>query len=148
MNSYRTSPGRTRRFRFLRVAAVLVAASLAIAAVATRPGDLNGAFDRPGEKEVFRFEMVRGQAPAPKRHMWGIHVSGVAGAPLFGATIMVDGGLPAGGQARAQRAGAGAAPGVYVLKAMKFSMPDWWALTLDIRAPDILTDKVVIALGL
>jgi hypothetical protein len=125
---------------------------LAAVVIAARPSDLNLSLDRPTDDGVFRVEMVSGQVPVPmsKLHLWAVHLSGADGAPVFGATIMIDGGMPEHGHGlpTAPRAEAGANPGDYVVKGMKFSMPGWWVLKLDIRAPDGRTDKVTFNLVL
>jgi YtkA-like len=131
---------------YLALAAAIIAVSLTVTAAGARPRELNLALDRKGDEGVFQIELVSGQVPIPmsKVHQWSVHLSGAGGAPVFGATIKIDGGMPEHGHGlpTAPRAEAAAAPGDYVIKGMKFSMPGWWVLKLDIRVPDGRTDKI------
>lgn len=130
----------------LPLAVAIIAVSLTVTAAGARPRDLNLALDRRSDEDVFQIAMVSGQVPIPtsKVHFWSVHLSGAGGAPVFGATIKIDGGMPEHGHGlpTAPRAEAAATPGDYVIKGMKFSMPGWWVLKLDIRAPDGRTDKI------
>lgn len=66
-----------------------------------------------------------------------IAVTDAAGAPVDGATIGVDGGMPAHGhglptQPRVTRFLGG---GEYVMEGLRFNMGGWWVLELDVAGP-------------
>lgn len=134
------------------VVAAIVAASLAAAASCARPDNLDLSLDRRSAHGIFRVEVVSGQIPIPlsKLHLWSVRLSGADGSPIGGAMIQIDGGMPEHGHGlpTSPRAEPDGAPGTYVIKGMKFSMPGWWQLQLDIRAPDGRTDKVTFNLVL
>ena len=139
---------------FARTAIVtaLITASPAAAASCARPDNIDLSLGRESVHGIFRVEVVSGQIPIPmsKLHQWSVRLSGADGNPIAGATIEVDGGMPEHGHGlpTVPRAEAGGSPGTYVIKGMKFSMPGWWELKLDIRAPDGRTDKVTFNLVL
>jgi hypothetical protein len=128
------------------IGGALLAATLATAAACARPHDLNLSLDRATDHQVFRVQMASGIKPIPmsRVHQWSVHLTGKDGAPVSGAVLIVDGGMPEHGHGlpTAPRAEAGGAPGDYVIKGMKFSMTGWWVLKLDVRAPDGRADKI------
>ena len=124
----------------------MLAATLATAGACARPRDLDLSLDRPTDHQVFHIQMASGTKPIPmsRVHQWSVHLTGKDGAPISGAVLMVDGGMPEHGHGlpTAPRAEAAGAPGDYVIKGMKFSMTGWWVLKLDVRAPDGRADKI------
>jgi YtkA-like len=77
-------------------------------------------------------------------HSWEVQVTTSAGAPVQHAHIDVDGGMPQHGhglptQPRVTRE---LGDGRYLLEGMKFSMPGWWELKLQVRTTDGPADRV------
>lgn len=143
--------GTSRSAGFARTMA-LVAASLVVTAAAARPNGLDLSLERQSDDGLFQVQVVSGQVPIPmsKVHFWSLRLSGTDGSPVFGATVKIDGGMPEHGHGlpTAPQVEPAAEPGHYVIKGMKFSMPGWWVLKLDIRAPDGRTDKITFNLVL
>ena len=123
----------------------LAAATLAGAAACARPRELDLSLSRATERSVFRVQLASEAAPVPisKLHQWTVHLTGADGAPVTGASLAVDGGMPEHhhGLPTAPRVEAAATPGDYVIKGMKFSMTGWWVLKVDVTAPDGRTDR-------
>jgi hypothetical protein len=130
----------------------LLTATLATAAACARPRDLDLSLDRPTDHQIFRVRMVSETKPVPmsRVHQWSVHLTGTDGAPVSGAVLQVDGGMPDHGHGlpTAPRAEPAGTPGDYVVKGMKFSMTGWWVLKLDVRAPDGRADKITFNLVL
>jgi hypothetical protein len=126
--------------------------TLTSTAACARPRDLDLSLDRPTDHQVFHIQMASGMKPIPmsRVHQWSVHLTGKDGAPVSGAVLMVDGGMPEHGHGlpTAPRAEPGGAPGDYVIKGVKFSMTGWWVLKLDVRAPDGRADKITFNLVL
>lgn len=74
--------------------------------------------------------------PINKLHSWKLKVRTPQGEPVTGATIRVDGDMPAHGHGLptkpevAREIGAG----VYLVEGMKFNMPGQWTVEFDIAA--------------
>ncbi|MDK2660799.1 FixH family protein [Cupriavidus consociatus] len=88
-----------------------------------------------------------------KLESWQIVVRTPAGAPVPGASIRFGGGMPQHDHGFPTQPrvvpdpASGAASGDYQLQGMKFSMPGWWVIRLDIDAPggtDDITFNVVL----
>jgi hypothetical protein len=79
-----------------------------------------------------------------KVHRWSLRLASADGRPINGAHIQVDGGMPEHGHGlpTAPRAEASGTAGNYVINGMKFSMPGWWVLKINIRVPNGRTDKI------
>lgn len=125
---------------------VLLAATLLAAACGTPPPDLDLGLRHPSRQGRF---VVRVEPPAERpavhqMHAWQLHVDAADGSPVSGARIVFDGGMPQHGHGfpTKPRVTGERAPGVYVLEGVKFSMPGWWDLRLDIRAGDVADTAV------
>lgn len=133
-----------RRSIFAGAAIVLAVGGAAACAGPRR--DLNLSLDRPTDHQLFQVKLASDAKPIPmfKVHRWKVHVASADGKPVTGATLKVDGGMPEHGHGlpTAPRATPAATPGDYVVNGMKFSMPGWWELKLDVRAPDGRTDQI------
>ena len=72
-------------------------------------------------------------------HSWLLHVSLADGTPVAGATITLQGGMPAHahGLPTTPEIVPGATPGDYRIEGMKFSMPGHWTLTPTIWADGV-----------
>lgn len=80
-------------------------------------------------------------------HTWVLHVTTTAGDPVVGATIEVNGGMPAHdhGLPTRPRVTQELGGGKYRLDGMRFHMTGQWEITLQISTGDE-SDTVVIAL--
>ena len=141
-----TSTTRRSLARRAVVGAVIGVSLFAAGAAAARPKNLNTALDRPTDQGLFRVRIQSQANPIPtsRVHQWTVHVTDAAGAPLTGAELLVDGGMPEHhhGLPTAPRATAGPMPGDYVINGMKFSMTGWWELKLAMKATDGRADRI------
>lgn len=130
----------------LTVAIMLAAIALTPTTAHARPRNLDLSLERGTDHGVFRVQLKSGINPVQisKIHQWSVHVSGADGAPVNGATIAVDGGMPEHGHGlpTAPRATPASGPGDYVINGMKFSMTGWWVLKLAVKATDGRTDNI------
>jgi hypothetical protein len=79
-----------------------------------------------------------------------VRLTDAAGQPVRGATLAVDGGMPEHhhGLPTAPRAMPADMAGDYVINGVKFSMPGWWVLKLDVRSADGRSDTITFNLVL
>ena len=82
-------------------------------------------------------------------HSWTLVVTESSGAPVEGATISIDGGMPAHdhGLPTAPRVTSEIAPGRYLLEGVRFHMAGAWEIVVTIEVDD-KRDTVVIPLEL
>ena len=119
----------------------------------TTPAAGNPAVGAPQLSENGHF-LVSYQAEAPPvalntTHTWLLTVETHDGAPVSGATVTVDGGMPAHqhGLPTQPQVIAGATPGEYRVEGVRFQMPGEWIVSFTIQAGD-LTDQVTFPLTL
>jgi hypothetical protein len=138
-----------RRRILLRVAVV---AALAATPAFARPKTLDRSLDRPSDQGVFQVAVQSIRTPVPlfRVHQWTLRITDPQGRPVSGASVAVDGGMPEHrhGLPTAPRAAPTAVAGDYVISGVKFSMPGWWILKLDVKAPDGRSDTVTFNLVL
>ncbi len=134
------------------VAFALASALVATPAAAARPADLDLSLDRNSDHGVFHLQIQSATRPIPlwRVHQWTVRLTDAKGQPVTGAAVMVDGGMPQHhhGLPTAPRATAATAAGDYVINGVKFSMPGWWVLKLDVRDADGRSDTVTFNLVL
>ena len=84
-----------------------------------------------------------------RMHSWTLVVTNIAGTPIEGATISVDGGMPAHdhGLPTAPRVTGETSPGRYRLEGLRFHMAGAWEIVVTIELGDE-RDTVVIPLEL
>ena len=123
-------------FRTLRSRLSLLALS-SLAACMSVPTDLDLSLTRPTVASKY---VVALQAPATapainQMHSWQIKLSTPDGAPVRGALIAVDGGMPQHGHGlpTKPKVTRELAAGTYLLEGMKFSMTGWWEIKLSIQ---------------
>jgi hypothetical protein len=87
--------------------------------------------------------------PKGKLHRWTLHLETAAGAPVQGATIAVDGGMPQHGHGlpTKPRVTRPLGAGDYAVEGMKFNMGGWWVVKFRVAA-DAGRDSVVFNLKL
>ncbi|WP_241014560.1 FixH family protein [Burkholderia sp. Ac-20379] len=116
-----------------------------------RPADLDLSLSRSTRDGLYRVSLVPPAAPLPlnRIHTWRIRLTSRSGAPVDGATISVDGGMPEHGHGlptRPRVVPAGS-DGLYALQGMKFSMTGWWEIRLGVHSPigsDAVTINVIL----
>lgn len=116
------------------------AAFASLAACMSPPTGLNLALDRPTAHDKYRVQVHSLADPIVinKMHAWEIRLRSASGEPVTGAKIGVDGGMPQHGHGFPTRPAVTRelGDGRYLLEGMKFSMPGWWELKLNIDAAD------------
>ncbi|MFL6693850.1 MAG: FixH family protein [Ramlibacter sp.] len=125
--------------RKLTASAALGVLALLLAGCGTPPKDLDLSLDKNSAAGVYHVALVPpAQAPAVNQmHSWKVKLATPEGAPVHGATFVVDGGMPQHGhglptQPRVTRE---LDEGTYALDGMKFSMTGWWEVKLAIQGP-------------
>ncbi len=112
--------------------------SLALAGLVAcaAPSDLDLSLTRPTIERKYVVTLLPPPAPAAvnQLHSWQVRLGTPAGAPVSGARIAVDGGMPQHGHGlpTTPRVTRELADGTYLLEGMKFSMTGWWEIRLAI----------------
>lgn len=115
------------------------------------PDHLNLALDRPTDRNTYQIELHSLADPIEinKIHAWEIKVRNPTGEAVTNARIDVDGGMPQHGhgfptQPKVTRE---LGDGRYLLEGMKFSMPGWWEIKLNVTSSlgtdDVTFNKVI-----
>lgn len=120
------------------LATTLVLAA-ALSAGCSTPQNLDLSLEKHSAKGLYDVTLVPPATPPQlnQLHAWQVKLATASGAAVEGARFTVGGGMPQHGHGyptkpRVTRELPG---GVYVLDGMKFSMPGWWDLKLDIESP-------------
>lgn len=127
-----------RSLVFVTLAAGLSLAAAGVLAMMTLapPTDLDLALDKMGADGHYRIAIAAGLDPLTigTMHTWTVSVTMSDGTPVSGATVGMDGGMPQHGHGlpTKPRMLRETAPGQYLIGGMKFSMPGWWTLTVDV----------------
>ena len=115
------------------------------------PKDLDYSRTRSSEGGAYRatIQPPGDTIPKGKLHRWTLHLETAAGAPVQGATIAVDGGMPQHGHGlpTKPRVTRPLGPGDYAVDGMKFNMGGWWVVKFRV-AGDAGRDSVVFNLKL
>jgi hypothetical protein len=122
------------------VALVLSGAATAGFFMSAVPENLDLSLARMSDSGLYRAELAPDAMPITvrKMHVWTVTLRTAAGAPLTGASIAIDGGMPQHGH------GLPTAPqmtkelgnGRYQIEGVKFNMRGWWTFTLAVTGPD------------
>ena len=106
----------------------------------TRPANLDTATTRLTDEGHFRVTYTSEPAPPPinKFLTWTLHVETPAGAPVTGALLTVDGGMPEHnhGLPTQPEVTAELGNGDYRVEGIKFQMPGWWTMTVTVAASE------------
>ena len=123
-----------------RLSLAIIAGSLLTGCMmfAKPPQDLDYSRTRMSEGGAYR-ATIRPQGdsiPQGRLHRWTLHLETAAGAPVEGATIAVDGGMPHHGHGlptkpRVTRA---LGSGDHLVEGMKFNMGGWWVVKFRVSA--------------
>ncbi len=102
------------------------------------PAGLDLARKRRSDAGLFVAEIAP-QSPDFDRntiHAWRLTLKDAAGNPVSGAEIKADGGMPQHNHGLPTRPEVtpGAEPGQYLIRGLRFHMPGWWELRLDVAA--------------
>lgn len=120
-----------------------LAAALAFAVLATGcmtpPDKLDRSLDKSSAAGLYHVTLVppASQPPINQMHAWQVKLATPEGTPVQGARFAVGGGMPQHGHGfpTRPRITRELPDGRYVLDGMKFSMPGWWDLKLDLQGP-------------
>jgi hypothetical protein len=137
--------------RFIATALSL-AALVATAGCMSAPKDLDLALTRTtvDKKYVVTLQPPARPAAINQLHAWQVKVASPVGAPVTGARIKVDGGMPQHGHGLPTRPQVTRElpDGGYLIEGVKFSMTGWWEIKLAIDGPigaDRVTFNTVVA---
>lgn len=133
------------RIAHLGAAAIRISAAAAVATTLTgcmlfarAPKTLDYSRTHSSEAGIYRgtIEPAGDSIPQGKLHSWTLHLENAAGAPVEGAQVAVDGGMPQHGhglptQPQVKRL---AESGDYLVEGMKFNMGGWWVVKFRVGA--------------
>ena len=131
-----TSKSPLRLLWLLPVALIGVVGIGAVAMMQPPPADLDLSLTRTTEQGLYVGTLEPGASPVPVGTMqsWTVVVTTADGQPLEHAELSIDGGMPQHGhglptepQVTEELGG-----GRYRVEGMKFNMPGWWTITLEI----------------
>jgi hypothetical protein len=128
-----------RSLRSLAFAAALLVATLTSCMLFARPPkDLDYSRTRVSESGAYRatIQPPGDSIPQGRLQSWTLHLETASGAPVDGATVGVDGGMPQHGHGlptkpRARRVG----EGQYLVEGLKFNMGGWWVVKFRVASP-------------
>lgn len=127
------------------LALLIVAGWIAWKMLQPPPEDLDLRQNKLSDGGHFQVTFVpnEGQPEVGPISIWHAEIKTVDGAPVSGANVFVDGGMPQHGHGlpTAPQSQGEVSKGVYAIDGVKFSMRGWWEFTLTIRA-DGLEDTV------
>lgn len=120
-------------------AAVAVATALGGCMLFARPPKtLDYSRTRSSETGIYRgaIQPAGDSIPQGKLHSWTLHLEDASGAPVDGARIVVDGGMPQHGHGLPTKPQVKwlAESGDYLVEGMKFNMGGWWVVKFRVDA--------------
>lgn len=120
-------------------------------ATMTAPADLDFSTTRTSDTGAYRMSYApAGQSIKVNQiHRWTVHLETNSGAPVDGAVISVDGGMPQHGHGlpTVPKVTRSLGHGDYEVEGMKFNMGGWWVVHFDIDSGG-LKDRVTFNLNL
>lgn len=122
-------------------AVTLAAGGLAVAAMSMMapPDGLDLSRSKPSANGAYVTSIVPGVDPVPvgTMHGWTVEVTTAAGKPVDGAALAIDGGMPQHGHGlpTKPRVTKELGQGRYRVEGMKFNMPGWWEIEVEIDGP-------------
>jgi hypothetical protein len=125
-------------WRLLWIVPVGALAAGAVMAAKTMqpPADLDLSLTRTTEGGLYVSSLQPDISPVPvgATHSWTVEVATPDGAPVEGAVISIEGGMPHHGHGlpTSPRVTQSLGEGRYLIEGVKFNMPGWWTLTLHI----------------
>ncbi len=103
------------------------------AGAVTPPANLDLSTTQASEQGLFTVSYTSDLDPLTinKLNIWTLHVEDAGGAPLDGATVSIDGGMPEHNHGMpTQPIVSALGGGDYKVEGMKFQMPGWWTVTV------------------
>jgi hypothetical protein len=122
-------------------AAVLAAGGLAYAAMSmmTPPDDLDLALSKlsAGGTYVTTISPNVEAVSVGPIHTWTVELKTADGKPVDGASVAIDGGMPQHGHGlpTAPEITKSLGEGRYLVEGMKFNMPGWWTIEVEVDGP-------------
>jgi hypothetical protein len=117
----------------------------------TAPADLDTSTTRVSAKKLFRVSYASDVDPLPIARFisWKLKVETADGKPVRDGEVTINGGMPEHGHGlpTIPEVVPGTAPGEYIVRGLKFSMPGWWVITFKIKAngaEDLTTFNVIV----
>jgi hypothetical protein len=121
-----------------RIVVLTLFAALSACSMMTPPADLDLRPTRTSAHGLYVVSMrpMIAQVDVNQIHPWEIHIASPSGAPVTGASIAFDGGMPQHGHGlpTKPRVTQELGDGNYRLDGMKFSMTGWWEMRVQIHA--------------
>ena len=135
------------RLAQLGAAAIRISAAVAVATTLTGcmlfarpPRTLDYSRTRSSEAGIYRgtIEPAGDSIPQGKLHSWTLHLEDASGAPVDGARIVVDGGMPQHGHGLPTKPQVKrlVESGDYLVEGMKFNMGGWWVVKFRVSAAE------------
>jgi hypothetical protein len=103
----------------------------------SRPANMDLSTSQASEQDLFTVSYKSELDPVAinQLHIWTLHVQTADGQAVNGATISIDGGMPAHNHGMpTQPIVTPLGRGDYRAEGMKFHMPGWWTVTVSIDA--------------
>lgn len=122
-------------------AAILAAGSLAYGAMSmmTPPDDLDLALSKMSAGGAYVTTITPNAEPISVGpiHTWTVELKTADGNPVEGASIAIDGGMPQHGHGlpTAPEVTKSLGDGRYLVEGMKFNMPGWWTIEVEVDGP-------------
>lgn len=118
-------------------ASLLIAGGIAFAANRmSPPADLDYSLSHLSEAGLYQVTLTPSADPVPvgQMHAWLVEVTGAAGEKLD-AAVNFDGGMPQHGHGlpTVPRVTGRDAQGRYIVGGVRFNMPGWWVLEVDVE---------------
>jgi len=130
---------KSRRLFWLLPVALVAAGAVGVAAKMQPPSDLDLSLSKPTENGLYVGTLEPGATPLSVGpiHSWTVAITTADGKPVDHAAITVDGGMPQHGHGLPTRPQVTRelGQGRYLIEGMKFNMPGWWTIELDIDGP-------------
>lgn len=129
-------------FRLLWIApvAILVVGGIGVAAMMQPPpADLDLSLSKPTDAGLYVSSLAPQLEPLAVGpiHSWTVEVTMPDGTPVEDAEVRIDGGMPQHGHGLptkpqvTEKLGGGR----YLVEGMKFNMPGWWTIDVDVDGP-------------
>lgn len=130
----------TKKMKWLWLAPVVIVVAgggvLAARMMQPPPADLDFALSKSTDNGLYIGTLEPGLDPLAVGpiHTWIVEVTTADGSPVDQASIIIDGGMPQHGHGLPTKPQVTEelGDGRYLIEGMKFNMPGWWVIELDI----------------
>jgi hypothetical protein len=143
----------SRRALLLGIPVLLLVGAIVTAGAMMRsaPDNLDLALDKPTATGLYRAAVAPQATPITvgSMHSWTVTLQTANGAPVKGAKIGINGGMPQHGHGlpTSPQVTKDLGDGRYLVEGMKFNMRGWWTLGLAIdgpKGPDTVSFNLVL----